>query len=227
MSAPARTAFERRAELPGPVTDQEPEAGGAFTEIHQQIADLLRSPRPVRVGGNAEDMDIPGADLDHEQAVQALQGHRAVHVEEVGGEHRRGLRVQELPPHRVGVPLRRRRDLQRPEDPADRGCADPVAELEQLTLDPLVAPAVVLGGEALDKRSDLGTDRRSACPLRIRPFPGDQTAVPPQDGSRGDQPACPRGHDGSISPVEPGPGVSAAQHGDLVPQHQQFRVHRR
>src|SRR5271165_7042098 len=51
-----------------------------------------------------------------------------------------------------------------------------------------------------------------------------------------DQPACPqlpgqepdqRGHDGSISPVEPGPGVSAAQHGDLVPQHQQFRVHRR
>jgi len=209
---------ERRAEL---------------TEIHQQIADLLRSPRPVRVGGYAEDVDVAGADLHHEQAVQALEGHRAVHVEEVGGEHRRGLRVQELPPRHVGVPLRRRRDLQRPEDPADRGCADPVAELEQLTLDPLVAPAVVLGGEALDKRGDLGADRRSACPLRIRPFPGDQTAVPPQDGSRGDQPVCPqlsgqepdqRGHDGSISPVEPGPGLSAAQHGDLVPQHQQFRV---
>ncbi len=40
----------------GPVTDQEPETGGAFTEIHQQIADLLRSPPPVRVGGNAEDV---------------------------------------------------------------------------------------------------------------------------------------------------------------------------
>jgi hypothetical protein len=34
-------------------------------------------------------------------------------MEEVGGGHRRGLRVQELPPRRIGVPLRRRRDLQR------------------------------------------------------------------------------------------------------------------
>jgi hypothetical protein len=162
-----------------------------------------------------------------------VQRHCAVHVEEVGGEHCRGLRVQELPPRGVGVPLGRRGDLPGFEDTPDGGCADPVAELEQLTLDPLVAPAVVLGGEAPDKRGDLGTDRRPACPLRIRPFPGDQTAVPPQDGSRGDQPVCPqppgqepdqRGHDGSISPVEPGPGLSAAQHRDLVPQHQQFRV---
>jgi hypothetical protein len=29
-------------------------------------------------------------------------------VEEIGGEHRRGLRAQELPPRRVGAPLRRR-----------------------------------------------------------------------------------------------------------------------
>ncbi len=40
---------------------------------------------------------------------------------------------------RVGVPLGRRRDLQRLEDPADRRCADPMAELEQLTLNPLVS----------------------------------------------------------------------------------------
>jgi hypothetical protein len=36
----------------------------------------------------------------------------------------------------------------------------PVAELEQLALEPLVPPAGVLGGEALDQRGDLGTDRR-------------------------------------------------------------------
>jgi hypothetical protein len=59
-------------------------------------------------------------------------------VEEVGGEHRHGLRVQELPPCRIGVPFGRRRDLQRLEDPADRRCADAVAELEQLARDPLV-----------------------------------------------------------------------------------------
>ena len=104
-------------ELPCPVTDQEPEIPGAIAEIHQEIADLLGGPRPVRVRGHSQDMHISGADLDHEQAVQALKGHRAVHVEEVSREHRRGLRVQELPPRRVGAPLGRRRDLQRVEDP--------------------------------------------------------------------------------------------------------------
>ena len=34
---------KRRGELPGPVTDQEPQAGGAITQIHQQVADLLWS----------------------------------------------------------------------------------------------------------------------------------------------------------------------------------------
>ncbi len=56
------------------------------------------------------------ADLDHGQAVQALAGHRAVDVEEVGGERGRGLRVQELAPRGVLV-----------------------AEFEQLALDPLVS----------------------------------------------------------------------------------------
>ena len=98
-------------------------------------------------GGHAEDVHVAGADLHHEQAVQALQGDRAVHVEEVGGEYRRGLGAQKLPPRRVGAPLGRRRDLQRLEDPADGRCADPVAELEQFALDPLVSPAVVLAGE--------------------------------------------------------------------------------
>ena len=163
---------KRRGELPGPVADQEPEVCGAITEIHQEVADLLCGPRPVRVRGDPEDVHITGADLDHEQAVQALEGHRAVDVEEIGGEHRRCLGVQELPPGRVGVPLRCRRDLQRLEDPADRGCADPVAELEQLALDPLVSPAVVLGGEPFDERGDLGADRRPSCPVADRSTSG-------------------------------------------------------
>ena len=92
-------------ELPGPVADQEPEVRGAVTEVHQQIADLLRGPRPVRVRGDPEDVHIAGADLHHEQAIQAPEGHRAVHVEEVGGQHRRGLGAQKLPPGRIGAPL--------------------------------------------------------------------------------------------------------------------------
>ena len=33
-----------------------------------------------------------------------------------------------------------------------------------------------------------------------------------------------RGEDRSVGPVQPGPGLGAAQPGDLVPQHQQLRV---
>ena len=73
-------------------------------EVHQQIADLLSGPRAVRVRGDPEDMDVAAADFDDEEAVQAPEGH-AVHVEEVGGEHHGGLRVQELAPGRVGVSL--------------------------------------------------------------------------------------------------------------------------
>src|SRR5215831_13534392 len=79
-----------------------------------------------------------------------------------------------------------------PENPADRRCADPVAELKQFTLDPLVSPAVVLGREPLDQGGDLGANRRPSRPARVSPLTGDQAAVPPQDGARDDQPVRPQ-----------------------------------
>ena len=82
-----------------------------------------------------------------------------------------------------------RGDPQGPEDTADGGCADPVAELEQFALDPLVSPAVVLGGEPLDQRGDLGADRRPSCPVGVGPLPGGQAAVPPQDDAGRRRPA--------------------------------------
>jgi hypothetical protein len=84
---------KRCGELPGPVADQEPETRGAITRIHQQVADLLHGPGTVWVRGDPEDVHVAAAYLDDEQAVQALQGRRAVHVEEVGGEHRGCLGV--------------------------------------------------------------------------------------------------------------------------------------
>jgi NAD(P)-dependent dehydrogenase (short-subunit alcohol dehydrogenase family) len=68
---------------------------------------------------------------------------------------------------------RRGRDLQCLQDPADRGGTDPVAELEQLALDPLVPPAVVLGGEPPDQRGDLCANWRPARAARIGPSAGD------------------------------------------------------
>jgi len=63
---------EGRSELASPVADQEPEVRGAVAGIHHKIADLLCGPRPVRVRGDTEDMDVAAAGLDHEEAVQAL-----------------------------------------------------------------------------------------------------------------------------------------------------------
>jgi hypothetical protein len=88
-------------------------------------------------------MHIPGADLDHEEEVQAPQVAAQVHVEEVGRKHRRGLRTQEILPRRVGAPLGRRRDLQRLEDPPDRRCTNPVADVEQLLLPTLIYGKIV------------------------------------------------------------------------------------
>ena len=92
---------------------------------------------------------------------------------------------------------------------------------------------MVLGGEPLDQRGDLGADRRPSGPVRVSPFPGDQAAVPPQDGAGRDQAVHPqpcrqepdqRGEDRPVGPVQPGPRLGSAQHGDLVAQHEQFGV---
>jgi len=108
-----------------------------------------------------------------------------------------------------------------------------VAELEQLALDPLISPPVILAGEPLDQRGDLGVDRRTACPVRIGPLPGDEAAVPAKHSTGGDQPVRPqasgqepdeRGEDRAVGPVQVRPGLGAAQHGNLVPQHEQLDV---
>ena len=100
----AGPAGHAAGELPGTVADEELEVRSVAAEVHQQIADLLGGPQPVRMRGDPEDTDEAGADFDDEEAVQAPDGH-AVHVEEFDSEHRGGLRVQELTPGRAGEPL--------------------------------------------------------------------------------------------------------------------------
>src|SRR5258708_12576077 len=47
---------------------------------------LLCRPQPVPIGGDREDADVAAAYLQDEQAVQALERHYQVHVEEAGGQ---------------------------------------------------------------------------------------------------------------------------------------------
>jgi hypothetical protein len=58
---------------------------------------------------------------------------------------------------------------------------------------------------------------------------GDQAAVPPQHGAGRDEPVFSQrgwqvpdegGEDCTVGSVQPGPGMGAAQHGNLVPQHE-------
>jgi hypothetical protein len=67
------------------------------------------------------------------------------------------------------------------EDSADRGCADAVAELEQLALDALVAPALVLTGQPFDQGSDGVVEGWATGAVRVGPLPCHQPAVPAQD----------------------------------------------
>ena len=90
------------------------------------------------------------------------------------------------------MPLRCRRHLPCFENPADRRCADPVAELEQLTPDRLVSPAMVPGGEAPDQRGDLGTDQRPAGPARVGLLLSGQVTVPPRGTVPGVTSRCAR-----------------------------------
>jgi hypothetical protein len=71
----------------------ESELGGAVAEVHEQVAGGLDGPRPVGVGGDAEDVHGAAADLQHEEDVQACEGERTVAVEVVAAEHGRCLGV--------------------------------------------------------------------------------------------------------------------------------------
>jgi hypothetical protein len=178
-------------------------------------------------------VQVAVADLENEQDVDSPQRHRAADVEEVHGQHRGGLGVQELAPTGVGVPRRRRWDPAVLEDPADGRSADSVAELEQLALDPAVAPSRILPRHPLHQRSDDVVDRRASGSVRVGPLLAHQAAVPAQDRARGDQAMATQARRQSpdegglhrpVRPVQTWSRIGAAEHGDLVPQHEQLDI---
>jgi hypothetical protein len=54
MPASARTASNDAAKLAGSISDEELELGGAATEIHYPVADLLSGPSAIGVGARAQ-----------------------------------------------------------------------------------------------------------------------------------------------------------------------------
>ena len=150
-------------------------------------------------------------------------------MEEISGEHRRGLIAQELPPRRIGAPSRRGRDLRGLEDPADRGCADPVAELEQLALGSAGIPSRLVASRSISAVISALTGGRPAhCGwvqwretrrrCQRRTVPG---ATSRCIRSRGGRRRISAARNRPVGPVEPGPRM---QDSDLMPQHEQLGV---
>jgi len=113
-------------------------SSGPLLQIHHEIAGLLSRPRTVRVPREAEDVHVAVADLHREQHVDPPQRDRAVHVEEIHGQHARGLGAQEPSPGRIGRPRRRRWYPPALEDSAYCRGSDAVAKFEQFAPDPLI-----------------------------------------------------------------------------------------
>jgi hypothetical protein len=153
-------------------------------------------------------------------------------VKQVHRQHTFGLRTEELPP-RDTRPLRRWVDTGELQDAPHSAGPNLVAETAQLAVDAAVAPGRVLFGHPQDQLAELGRYGGTATPVWVGPAAPDQVAMPSQQRGRlhqlslphpaGQQPRQPSQHR-PISPVQWGSGHPPAEHRNLVPQHQQFRV---
>ena len=173
--------IEGGGELAVPVTDQEPKLLGSITEVHEQVAGLLSDPGPGGMSGYSRYVHAAAAVLDHHEDVEAAQ-EDGVDVGEVDREDRVGLRGEELPPGRVG-PSRGGVEAGGLEDRPDGGGRYPVADADQLAVDPSVAPAGIFLGHGQHQRPEGWCDRWSTgVSSRVGPAVGHQLGVPAQQG---------------------------------------------
>ena len=120
------------------------------------------------------------------------------------------------------------------QDVGDASLGHPDAELSELADDAEVAPAGVLSGQAADERDGLVGKRWPArATMRVGPASLHEGPVPGEDRLRPDEersPALPRDEAGEQSdarPIRSGEARTAhlaAQHGQLVAQHQDLGI---
>jgi hypothetical protein len=181
------------------------------------------------MGGDAEQPHPAGGQLDDEQNVQAAQQH-GLDVGEVAGQDALGLGGQELRPALPGS-LWGRVDAGPAQDQPDRGGCDPVAEPDQLAVDPPVTPAGVVRGHPQHQLPDGRAGRRPPAAPGDAPAAADQVAMPAQHRLRaheqprpapgGNQPAQ-RRLQRPIGPRRPRPGDLPTQHRQLMTQQEDF-----
>jgi hypothetical protein len=102
------------------------------------------------------------------------------------GQDGDGLGPQELRPGRSDPP-RCRSQTAAAQSVRDGRGGDSDAELEQLALDPQVAPPRVLPGQPKDQHRHRRIDRRASWPATIRPFPAHELSAPAVERFRYDR----------------------------------------
>jgi hypothetical protein len=96
-SAVSRHLAGRCGERAVAVAEEEPDPGGAFAEVDEQVAGLPGGLRPGGVGRDAQDVRAAGVDLHHGQDVQAVEDHGGS-VREVARQDPGCRGGRELPP---------------------------------------------------------------------------------------------------------------------------------
>jgi hypothetical protein len=182
---------ERLTESMVSVVDEETQRCRPGLSLLGQVAGDLGT--PLHVGRTVSDpayQDSSAVEFDEEQHMEGFQSHR-LDGEEVTSNDRCGLGPHELAP---GVTFGTRPSL-RGNDPADAGCRDLDAQLEQLTLDALVAPQGILLGQAPHQQLGLlGHRPLRIHPMGLGPFPPDELSMPTSQRVRGHQRRGPLPH---------------------------------
>jgi len=167
-------SIERGAELCVSILDQEAQATTVLFEVGSEGAGPWGDPGVVGVGGDAEPVDDPTFDLDHEEDIGAPQRH-GVDGEEIGCQYTLGLGTEERPPGRS--PAGGRPETSFGQDLGDRARGQRSARLEQLALDAPVTPPRILPPQTDHHLPRLGVHLRS-----------------PRASVRGTSSVCPRGY---------------------------------
>jgi len=161
--------------LPCAVTDHEADG---LVVAHEQVPGGLGSPGTGGVGGDPNEVNAPGVDLDEEQHMETAQGD-GIDAEEVRRDQGVGLAGNELAPRRPGA-IGGGFASGVAEDLPDCRSGDAVSETAHLAMDTSVAPVRVLGVKAQHQSTKLcwrgwpsGSGR-----WRFGPMSGDEASVP-------------------------------------------------
>src|SRR6266511_314137 len=117
-------------ELAVAIMDQKPDRPRAFRQRPGKLPLQLSRPAAVRVWSATGVLDKPRAELDEEEHIQAAEPER-LNGEEVAGEHRRGMGMEEVAPAELRATASRRH-AGLPEDRGDRRRRDTPADACQL-----------------------------------------------------------------------------------------------